>query len=93
MPRTRAHDRLPSVLWPLMFGNVVIGMGVMVVAGLLNEIRSALGVSITTAGHLISAAALLVSLGRPAGHAGGPNGHQTHRLPIERLRTAKAHRG
>ena len=60
-----ASTRLPAVLWPLMFGNVVIGMGVMVVAGLLNEIRGALDVSVTTAGHLISAAALLVCLGAP----------------------------
>lgn len=58
-------QRLPAVLWPLMFGNVVIGMGVMVVAGLLNDIRSALSVSISTAGLLISASALLVSLGAP----------------------------
>ena len=58
-------DRLPAVLWPLMFGNVVIGMGVMVVAGLLNEIRSAMQVSVSTAGHLISWAALLVCLGAP----------------------------
>ena len=60
-----ASSRLPAVLWPLMFGNVVIGMGVMVVAGLLNEIRGALNVSVSTAGHLISAAALLVCLGAP----------------------------
>jgi len=58
-------ERLPAVLWPLMFGNVVIGMGVMVVAGLLDEIRSSLSVSISTAGQLISASALLVCLGAP----------------------------
>ena len=65
MPQTASAHRLPAVLWPLMFGNVVIGMGVMVVAGLLNDIRSALDISISTAGQLISAAALLVSLGAP----------------------------
>lgn len=64
MART-STDRLPAVLWPLMFGNVVIGMGVMVVAGLLGEIRTAFEVSIATAGHLISWAALLVCLGAP----------------------------
>ena len=31
-------DRLPAVLWPLLFGNLVIGTGVMVVPGTLNEI-------------------------------------------------------
>lgn len=65
MTRPASRQRLSAVLWPLMFGNVVIGMGVMVVAGLLNEIRSGLSVSITTAGHLISASALLVCLGAP----------------------------
>lgn len=65
MATTASNRRLPAVLWPLMFGNVVIGMGVMVVAGLLNDIRSALDISISTAGQLISAAALLVSLGAP----------------------------
>ena len=60
-----ASTPLPAVLWPLMFGNVVIGMGVMVVAGLLGEIRAAFEVSIATAGHLISWAALLVCLGAP----------------------------
>ncbi len=65
MTRPAASQRLPAVLWPLMFGNVVIGMGVMVVAGLLDEIRGAMDVSISTAGHLISASALLVCLGAP----------------------------
>ena len=65
MSHPDSAKRLPAVLWPLMFGNVVIGMGVMVVAGLLNDIRSALSVPISTAGLLISASALLVSLGAP----------------------------
>jgi predicted MFS family arabinose efflux permease len=65
MSRPVSIERLPAVLWPLMFGNVVIGMGVMVVAGLLNEIRQDLSVSISTAGWLISASALLVSVGAP----------------------------
>jgi predicted MFS family arabinose efflux permease len=57
--------RLPRVLWPMMFGNAVIGMGVMVVAGLLNDIHTALEVSITTAGQLISVSAFVVCLGAP----------------------------
>ena len=65
MSRHAAQQRLPAVLWPLMSGNVVIGMGVMVIAGLLNDIRSDLEVSISTAGQLISSAALLVCLGAP----------------------------
>jgi len=57
---------LPAVLWPLLFGNFVIGSGVMVVPGTLNEISASLNVSVATAGQLISAAALLMCLGAPS---------------------------
>ena len=56
---------LPAVLWPLLFGNFVIGSGVMVVPGTLNEISSSLDVSVATGGQLISAGALLMCLGAP----------------------------
>lgn len=56
---------LPAVLWPLLFGNFVIGTGVMVVPGTLNEISGSLDVSVATAGQLISAAALLMCVGAP----------------------------
>ena len=57
---------LPAVLWPLLFGNFVIGTGVMVVPGTLNEISTSLQISVATAGQLISAAALLMCLGAPS---------------------------
>jgi len=60
-----ASGALPAVLWPLLFGNFVIGSGVMVVPGTLNDISSSLGVSVATAGQLISAAALLMCVGAP----------------------------
>lgn len=63
-PAARA-DRLPAVLWPLLFGNFVIGSGVMVVPGALNDISSSLHVSVATAGQLISAGALLMCIGAP----------------------------
>jgi len=62
---TEAPARLPAVLWPLLFGNYVIGSGVMVVPGTLNDISSGLDVSVATAGQLISAGALLMCLGAP----------------------------
>jgi predicted MFS family arabinose efflux permease len=58
-------NRLPAVLWPLLVGNFVIGSGVMVVPGTLNEISSGLAVSVATAGQLISAGALLMCVGAP----------------------------
>jgi predicted MFS family arabinose efflux permease len=56
---------LPPVLWALMAGNFVVGTGVMVVPGTLNEISSSLQVSVPTAGQLLSAGALVVGLGAP----------------------------
>jgi predicted MFS family arabinose efflux permease len=59
------QSALPAVLWPLLFGNFVVGTGVMVVAGTLNEISDSLRVSVPAAGQLISAGALLMCLGAP----------------------------
>ena len=64
-PGTAANAAMPAVLWPLLFGNFVVGTGVMVVPGTLNEISSSLDVSVATAGQLISAAALLMCVGAP----------------------------
>jgi predicted MFS family arabinose efflux permease len=56
---------LPAVLWPLLFGNFVIGSGVMIVPGALNDLSSSLDVSVATAGQLISAAAVMMCVGAP----------------------------
>ena len=60
-----ASRRLPSVLWPMLFGNFVIGSGVMVVPGTLNEISTGLDVSVAAAGLLISTGAVLMCVGAP----------------------------
>ncbi|MFC5499759.1 MFS transporter [Caenimonas terrae] len=56
---------MPPVLWALLFGNFVIGTGVMVVPGTLNELGSSLHVSVSTAGQLISASAVVMCVGAP----------------------------
>ncbi|HEY0956414.1 MAG TPA: MFS transporter, partial [Roseateles sp.] len=53
------------VLWPLLAGNFVIGTGVMVVPGTLDEIGRSLGISVATAGQLITAGAVLMCVGAP----------------------------
>jgi len=63
--RSHSSSRLPAVLWPLLFGNFVIGTGVMAVPGTLNDISASLSVSIATAGQLISAGAVLMCVGAP----------------------------
>jgi predicted MFS family arabinose efflux permease len=64
-PARAAVAPLPRVLWALMFGNFVIGSGVMVVPGTLNEISASLSVSVAGAGQLISAGALLMCISAP----------------------------
>ncbi|WBY02128.1 MFS transporter [Ramlibacter tataouinensis] len=53
------------VLWALLFGNFVIGAGVMVVAGTLNEISDSLQVPVATAGQLITVGGVVMCLGAP----------------------------
>ena len=55
-----------GALWALMVGNFVIGTGVMVVPGTLNDISHSLQVSVPQAGFLITAGAILMGLGAPA---------------------------
>jgi predicted MFS family arabinose efflux permease len=56
---------LPRVLWPLLFGNFVIGAGVMVVPGTLNEISADLQVPVAGAGQLITVGGVVMCLGAP----------------------------
>jgi predicted MFS family arabinose efflux permease len=66
MTPTPAHPIDHSrALWALMVGNVVIGTGVMMVPGALNDISHSLNISIPQAGQLITAAAILMGLGAP----------------------------
>ncbi len=48
-----------------LFGNFVIGVGVMVVPGMLNQLAESLQVSVPTAGQLVGLAALTMCLGSP----------------------------
>ena len=51
--------------WALLAGNFVIGCGVMVVAGTLNDLAHSLGVSVALAGQLIALGALVMGIGAP----------------------------
>ena len=63
-PATTAPLRA-SIRWALMFGNFVIGCGVMSVAGTLNDIARSLQVSVSLAGQLIAIAAATMAFGAP----------------------------
>lgn len=56
---------MPAALWALLFGNFVIGTGVMIVPGTLNDISDSLAIPIPVAGQLMTAAALVMCLGAP----------------------------
>ncbi|MGD9832572.1 MAG: MFS transporter [Piscinibacter sp.] len=51
--------------WALLAGNFVIGCGVMVVAGTLNDLARSLEVSVALAGQLIALGAVVMGVGAP----------------------------
>ena len=66
-------NRLAPVRWALLSGNFVIGCGVMAVVGVLNDLTTALQVSVARGGQLIAIAAAVMCFGAPllAGWVGG----------------------
>lgn len=58
-------DAVARSRWALLYGNFVVGAGVMVVAGTLNDIARSLQVSVALAGQLIAIGALVMGLGAP----------------------------
>lgn len=56
---------IAGVRWALLFGNFVIGAGVMAVAGVLNDLAASLKISVALAGQLIAIGALVMGLGAP----------------------------
>lgn len=55
----------PAVLWCFLFGNFVIGFGVLMVPGSLNDISHDLQISVAQAGFLITAGSVLMCLSAP----------------------------
>lgn len=65
LERALPKDRLNSARWSLLFGNFVIGCGVMVVGGTLNDLTHSLGISVLKGGQLLAIAALMMGCGAP----------------------------
>ena len=76
---TAGSDRLASARWSLLFGNFVIGCGVMVVPGTLNDLTRSLQVSVSLGGQLIAIAAAVMCFGAPLA-AGVVSGWDRRRL-------------
>lgn len=54
-----------ALLWALLFGNFVIGTGVLLPAGMLTELSGGLSISLATAGSLIVVSGIVVAIGAP----------------------------
>ncbi len=54
-----------QMLWALLFGNLAVGMGIMVVPATLTQISDNLGTSIPLTGQLITAGSVLMGVGAP----------------------------
>ena len=54
-----------GIRWALLFGNFVIGCGVMAAAGVLNDLAASLSISVALAGQLIAIGAVVMGLGAP----------------------------
>jgi MFS transporter, DHA1 family, inner membrane transport protein len=65
MTETATESRTTLALWALLFGNFVIGTGVLLPAGLLNQLSSELSVDVATAGLLMLAGGVVVGVGAP----------------------------
>ena len=59
------NDAQARARWALLFGNFVIGTGVLAPAGLINEISSAFAVDVPTAGSLIGYGAAILCIEAP----------------------------
>lgn len=65
LERALPRQSLKAAQWALLLGNFVIGCGVMVVGGTLNDLTQDLGISVTVGGHLIAIAAVMMGAGAP----------------------------
>ena len=61
-PATRGVD---FALWSLLFGNFIIGTGVLLPAGMLSQLASDLGVSVPAAAWLMLAGGITIGFGAP----------------------------
>ena len=62
---TDIKPAMPPAVWALLFGNLIIGSGVLVVFGALNDLASSLQISTATAGQIITAGAISMCISAP----------------------------
>jgi predicted MFS family arabinose efflux permease len=72
-PSPQAKTQAAAASRALLFGNLVIGIGVMVVPGMLEQLALDLKISVPVSGQLISLAGLVMALGAPFAAASTSN--------------------
>jgi MFS transporter, DHA1 family, inner membrane transport protein len=65
MNQTQSSDTTRIPLWMLLLGNFIIGVGIMIPAGLQNSLAADFNVSAATAGQLMLVGGVVVALGAP----------------------------
>lgn len=65
LERALPRQGMEAAKWSLLAGNFVIGCGVMVVGGTLNDLTQSLHITVEQGGHLIAIAALMMGVGAP----------------------------
>jgi predicted MFS family arabinose efflux permease len=65
MKKNLTKSLTTHMLWALLFGNLAVGMGIMVVPATLTQISDNLGESIPITGQLITAGSILMGIGAP----------------------------
>lgn len=59
------REGMRATSWSLLAGNFMIGCGVMVVGGTLNDLTASLSISVAKAGELLAIAAVMMGVGAP----------------------------
>lgn len=65
LQRALSRQEMSAARWALLAGNFVIGCGVMVVGGTLNDLTHSLKISVAQGGELIAIAAVMMGVGAP----------------------------
>lgn len=65
LERSLPSQAMNKAQWALLVGNFMIGCGVMVVGGTLNDLTHDLAISVSTGGQLMAIAALVMGVGAP----------------------------
>jgi len=65
LERSLGREGMRATSWSLLAGNFMIGCGVMVVGGTLNDLTASLSISVAKAGELLAIAAVMMGVGAP----------------------------